>query len=107
MSGTMLIKMVPADQYPKLTSYMGIAVVMAMVLGPIVRGAICQHTTWRWIFHFNGPVGVLALLLALFGIPNRYPHHDSPVKLAGAKASELMARIRLLYSLGSSFSPCL
>ncbi|KAH8598161.1 major facilitator superfamily protein [Bisporella sp. PMI_857] len=33
--------------------------------GPVFGGLIVQHTTWRWVFYLNLPVGGLALLLLI------------------------------------------
>lgn len=56
-------------------TYMGLAVMLALVLGPIAGGGISSVTTWRWIFLFNVPVGVVGLALAIAGIPAGFPHH--------------------------------
>ena len=56
-------------------TYMGLAVMLALVLGPIAGGGISSVTTWRWIFLFNVPVGVVGLALAVVGIPTGFPHH--------------------------------
>jgi MFS family permease len=56
-------------------TYMGLTVMLALILGPIAGGGISSVTTWRWIFLFNVPVGVVGLVLALAGIPNGFPHY--------------------------------
>ncbi|RYP49219.1 hypothetical protein DL768_005036 [Monosporascus sp. mg162] len=78
LSTIMIIEIVPPHKYGKQVAYTGIAIVLAMVLGPIIGGAISSNTTWRWIFLFNVPIGALGLILALAGIPNRFPHHGQP-----------------------------
>ncbi|KAK8134590.1 hypothetical protein PG984_006602, partial [Apiospora sp. TS-2023a] len=70
------IEIVPPEGYPTQMTYMGIAVMLALVLGPIAGGGISAVTTWRWIFLFNVPVGVVGLALAVFGIPSGFPHHE-------------------------------
>lgn len=45
MAGIMIISIVPPKDYAKMSSYTGVAFILAMVLGPIIGGGICQHTT--------------------------------------------------------------
>ena len=44
---------------------------VAPVLGPPVGGFITSYTSWRWIFYLNLPLGVIALVLAWWLIPDR------------------------------------
>lgn len=39
---------------------------LASVLGPILGGVISQHTTWRWIFFLNLPIGGIAFSVLFF-----------------------------------------
>ena len=44
---------------------------VAPVLGPPVGGFITSYASWRWIFYLNLPLGVIALALAWWLIPDR------------------------------------
>lgn len=46
----LITEVVPPDQLGTFASKMNVALVLAVVLGPIVGGAISSKTTWRWIF---------------------------------------------------------
>src|SRR5256714_6616006 len=51
---------------------MGIFAVPAMlapILGPGVGGLILDNMSWRWIFFVNVPIGIVAFILALRGLP--------------------------------------
>jgi len=53
--------------------YMGILAsvfALADVLGPILGGVITDNLGWRWIFFINVPVGVAALIIILYSLPN-------------------------------------
>ncbi len=44
----------------------GVAVVTAPAIGPTLGGWITDHSSWRWIFFINIPVGIVSLLLTSF-----------------------------------------
>ncbi len=37
---------------------------LAVAVGPVVGGAITQGVSWHWIFWFNVPIGIAAMILA-------------------------------------------
>ncbi|CAG9222401.1 EmrB/QacA subfamily drug resistance transporter [Paraburkholderia tropica] len=43
---------------------------IAPVLGPPIGGFITTHFGWRWIFYLNVPIGLIALAVACFIIPD-------------------------------------
>jgi EmrB/QacA subfamily drug resistance transporter len=42
---------------------------LAIAVGPLVGGAIAQGVNWHWIFWLNVPVGIVAIALAVFRLP--------------------------------------
>jgi MFS family permease len=70
------IEIVPLEKYPIQMTYVGLAVMLALVLGPIAGGGISSVTTGRWIFLFNVPIGVVGLILAITSIPAGFPFHN-------------------------------
>ncbi|MGB9979727.1 MDR family MFS transporter [Methanobacterium sp.] len=53
--------------------YMGILASvfgLADVLGPILGGVITDTLGWRWVFFINVPVGIAAVALILYSLPN-------------------------------------
>jgi DHA2 family multidrug resistance protein len=51
-----------------------VATVVAPVLGPTLGGYLVEHSTWRWIFFINVPVGILTLFA------NAYLVQDPPAE---------------------------
>jgi EmrB/QacA subfamily drug resistance transporter len=43
---------------------------LADVLGPILGGVITDTFGWRWVFFINVPVGIAAVTLILYSLPN-------------------------------------
>jgi EmrB/QacA subfamily drug resistance transporter len=41
---------------------------LALAIGPVVGGFLVEHVTWRAIFYINLPVGIGAVLAALFAV---------------------------------------
>lgn len=50
LAAALLIQMVPPEQYAEAVTKFGVSVVLALVFGPVLGGAISENTTWRWIF---------------------------------------------------------
>ncbi|KAI0882850.1 putative efflux pump antibiotic resistance protein [Annulohypoxylon maeteangense] len=76
LTSILIVDSAPPEKYGKYVSFAGMAIAMGAVLGPIFGGAITEHTTWRWIFWFNVPVGGFALFLTLLGMPRDFPYND-------------------------------
>lgn len=49
---------------------------LAAALGPVIGGALVTFN-WRWIFIVNVPIGVIALLIGWWKLPE-IPGHDAP-----------------------------
>jgi EmrB/QacA subfamily drug resistance transporter len=56
----------------------------ASIIGPAVGGFIVDHTTWRWIFYVNLPVGALALAVISLTMPRRAPQTERSIDWGGA-----------------------
>jgi DHA2 family multidrug resistance protein len=54
----------PPRQLGMAFAMYGLAVVLAPAIGPTLGGYIVDHTSWRWIFYINVPVGIASLLLS-------------------------------------------
>ncbi|WP_410199139.1 MFS transporter [Burkholderia cenocepacia] len=49
---------------------------LALILGPLLGGLLVEHGGWRDIFLVNVPIGIVAVLLGAWGIPERrHPAH--------------------------------
>ncbi|HEU5317071.1 MAG TPA: DHA2 family efflux MFS transporter permease subunit, partial [Chloroflexota bacterium] len=55
----------PTAERARASAIMGVPVVIAPVLGPVLGGWLVDHVGWRWIFLVNLPLGVVGLLFSL------------------------------------------
>ncbi len=64
---------VPARERGKYMGIMGGVFALASVVGPLLGGWFTDGPGWRWAFWINIPIGVLALLAAIFFL--KLPRH--------------------------------
>ncbi|KAI1817164.1 putative multidrug resistance protein fnx1 [Poronia punctata] len=89
LSQVIITDIVPPSDYSKYVSQLSIVSSLALLLGPIIGGAISSHTTWRWIFIINVPVSVIALVLAMVGMPRGFGFRGRSVDMKKAFKSQL------------------
>lgn len=53
---------------------------LGLMLGPLLGGIITHHTSWRWIFFVNIPVGCLTIMLAYFLLPQMQSRTVPPLE---------------------------
>jgi DHA2 family multidrug resistance protein len=63
-SQAILIETWPREQIGTATALFGLGAVVGPTVGPTIGGYITDHSSWRWIFYVNIPVGALAAFLA-------------------------------------------
>src|SRR5205814_9476381 len=51
-------------------SVVGVPMLLAPVLGPVIGGLLVDDLSWRWIFYVNVPIGLLGLVLAARMLPS-------------------------------------
>jgi EmrB/QacA subfamily drug resistance transporter len=50
-------------------SVVGVPMLLAPVLGPVLGGLLVDNLSWRWIFYVNVPIGLIGLALAAKLLP--------------------------------------
>jgi EmrB/QacA subfamily drug resistance transporter len=86
------------ERMGRVMSIVGVPMLLAPVLGPVIGGAIVESLSWRWIFFVNLPVGIIGLLLARKLMPS--DRAEGHAAAAGESVSRLDWRGLLLVSPG-------
>ncbi|HEU4658700.1 MAG TPA: DHA2 family efflux MFS transporter permease subunit [Capillimicrobium sp.] len=61
----------------RVMSVIGVPMLLAPVLGPVLGGLIVDDLSWRWIFFVNVPVGLVGIALGLRFLPRAPTSHDA------------------------------
>src|SRR5262245_8400036 len=71
---TILAQAAGPQRMGRVMSILGVPLLLAPIVGPVIGGVLVGSVGWRWIFFVNLPVAVLAFVLAVRLLP-RAPHH--------------------------------
>ncbi|WP_334110545.1 DHA2 family efflux MFS transporter permease subunit, partial [Thermodesulfitimonas autotrophica] len=66
---SVVYKTFPPPQRDMAMGIMGLPLLVAPAVGPILGGYLVECATWRLIFYINLPVGLLAILLTILVMP--------------------------------------
>jgi EmrB/QacA subfamily drug resistance transporter len=66
---TVIGDLFPPDQRGRLAGLFGAVFGLSSIVGPTAGGFITDHWSWRWVFMVNIPVGIVAVLVVLVGLP--------------------------------------
>jgi len=69
LSHAIILDTYPAEEQGKAMALWGMASVLGSFFGPTVGGYVTEYLTWRYIFYFNVPFGLLALAGAAIFLP--------------------------------------
>jgi EmrB/QacA subfamily drug resistance transporter len=59
----------PPEKVGVLMGMMGVPILFAPAIGPVLAGWLVQYQTWRWIFLINLPIGLIGLLIGIRSLP--------------------------------------
>jgi EmrB/QacA subfamily drug resistance transporter len=76
IGGAMLYRAFPMEERAKAAIGVLSVTVIAPAIGPLLGGILVDEASWRWIFFINGPIGALAIILAILWL--RETKQDDP-----------------------------
>ena len=78
-----IVKLIVPEKMPFYSGVISSVFALANLLGPLLGGAISDHTNWRWIFWLNGPVIAIAMAILLFTMPRLKDNRPAKERLRG------------------------
>ena len=58
-----IYRLSPPEKVGAVMGMMGIPILFAPAIGPVLAGWLVQYATWRWIFLLNLPIGIVGVLI--------------------------------------------
>ena len=59
----------PPNKVGAIMGLMGIPILFAPAIGPVLAGWLVQYVSWRWLFLINLPIGIVGVLIGLRTLP--------------------------------------
>jgi len=79
----MTYRISPPESVGKIMGIMGVPVLLAPALGPVVSGYLVDYVSWQWIFLINIPVGIAGVIMSVLWLPNLPKKESAPLDYAG------------------------
>ncbi|MCW3064355.1 MAG: family efflux transporter permease subunit [Solirubrobacterales bacterium] len=67
----------------RVMSVVAVPAMLAPILGPALGGLILDNASWRWIFFVNVPIGLVAFVVGLRGLPRSEREDAGPLDVLG------------------------
>lgn len=84
LGAAILVEAFPPQERGKALGWIGTAVSLGIVSGPVIGGLLIASFDWRAIFFVNIPVGILSAWLAIRYVPSASPGKEQRFDIAGA-----------------------
>lgn len=66
----MVFRLAPPGKMGSVMAVLGVPMMLAPALGPVLSGYFVEYATWHWIFLINLPIGIVALLVGMKFLPS-------------------------------------
>lgn len=73
----MVFRLAPPEKRGSIMGVLGVPMLMAPALGPVLSGWLVEYVSWHWIFLINLPIGVVAMIIGIRFLP-QFERHQAP-----------------------------
>jgi DHA2 family multidrug resistance protein-like MFS transporter len=73
MNGALVRYTFPNAQLGRAIGLNALVIALSSALGPTLASAILAAASWHWLFAINGPIGLVAVAIALWSLPHHEP----------------------------------
>lgn len=92
---TSLIRLVyPRERMAKAIAANAAVVAISLAAGPSLAALILSHLSWHWLFWINGPLGIVALFMGYYALPENAV--QLPLSLSRAALAEWRAAVAMI-----------
>ncbi|QTH41770.1 multidrug efflux MFS transporter [Cohnella sp. LGH] len=70
ISMAFVYRLAPPSKVGAVMGMMGVPILLAPALGPVLAGWFVEYYSWDWIFLINLPIGVIGIILGIRTLPN-------------------------------------
>jgi EmrB/QacA subfamily drug resistance transporter len=99
-----IYRLAPPNKVGQVMGMMGIPILLAPALGPVLAGWLVENATWQWIFLLNLPIGIIGILLGTRTLPNIARQSVPGLDLMGIVLAPI-AFAALVYGVSRGGSP--
>ena len=76
-------RLAPSSKVGAVMGVMGIPILFAPAIAPVLAGWLVQYASWRWIFLINLPIGILGVVLIVRTLPPIERHRTAGLDVWG------------------------
>jgi EmrB/QacA subfamily drug resistance transporter len=81
---TILTKKAGPHRMGRVMGVLGVPMLIAPIMGPILGGWLVDSASWRWIFFINVPIGIVAFILGMIVLERDQPQPAHKLDWIGA-----------------------
>jgi EmrB/QacA subfamily drug resistance transporter len=64
-----IYRLSPPDKVGAVMGMLGIPILLAPALGPVLAGWLVDYVSWQWIFIINIPIGIVGVIIGIRSLP--------------------------------------